>query len=219
MVRIAVPWGKAGEPEMNDSFYTKAAAIVLTAAGVLGVAYGIAKYVTDFEAAKSEIQNLRGQIAQLHEVLSKAQFGTDAGRIERLEKQVAELSKAREGAPVAAAAVAAKPSVAERLKAGGFDGVASDGKTRWPFRAKDVRLSGETFEAVVEWTTLNAEHRVKGRYSDATLFFKEVEFVRKGNNVLGCEYTLTSARADGLSGSYRNCDGNASGGTIDVTWW
>lgn len=208
---------------MNDSIFVKAGAVILTGAGVLGVAYGIAKYVTDFEAAKAEIQNLRGQIAQLHEVLAKAEFGQDGGRIDRLEQQVAELTKAV--AEPATPADGSQPgssqaTIAAHLKAGGFDGVASDGTSRWPFRATDIRLGdGGQFEAIVEWTTLNAEHRIKGRYSDEDLFFKEVEFVRKGGNVLGCEYTLTAAREKGLSGTYRNCDGNAAGGTIDITWW
>lgn len=79
---------------MSDSIFTRASAIVLSAAGVLGLGYGIAKYVTDFEAAKNEIQNLRGQIAQLHEVMAKMQFGADPARIDRIELQVTELGKA-----------------------------------------------------------------------------------------------------------------------------
>lgn len=205
---------------MNDSIFVKAGAVILTAAGVLGVAYGIAKYVTDFEAAKAEIQHLRGQIAQLHEVLAKAQFGQDASRIDRLEKQVAELSKGNAGSAEPVDDAPPQITVAAHLASGGFDGVASDGNSRWPFRATDIRLQeGRKFEATVEWTTLNAAHRIKGRYSDRDLFFKEVEFVKKGGNVLGCEYTLNAAREKGLSGTYRNCDGNAAGGTIDITWW
>ena len=222
---------------MSDSFFTKASAIVLTAAGVLGVGYGIAKYVTDFEAAKGEIQNLRGQIAQLHEVLSKVQFGADPARIERLETQVNELGKAVATlgdtfAQVASSGAAAVPatgpqpaaasdvSIETRLKSGGFNGVATDGKEKWPFRVADVRLvEGTKFEGVVEWTTLDSTHRIRGDYSDQRLFFKEIEFVRKGNNhVLGCEYTLTSFRSDGISGTFDNCDGNFSGGTVVVTW-
>ena len=79
---------------MKADFLAKAAALVMTCAGVLGVAYGIAKYVNDFENAKAEIQNLRGQITQLHEVLAKTQSKVDDGRLERLEKQVAALQDA-----------------------------------------------------------------------------------------------------------------------------
>jgi hypothetical protein len=229
--------------QMNDGFFNKASAIVLTAAGVLGVGYGIAKYVTDFEAAKGEIQNLRGQIAQLHEVLSKVQFGTDPARIERLEVQVNELGKAvttlgdtfaeamTSGAAASAAtsnptpalpAVAALTgeSIAAKLRAGGFSGSASDGKETWPFKVGEVRLlEGTAFEAVLEWTSLDSVHGIAGDYADGRLFFKETKFVRKGNNhVLGCEYALTSFTPDGVSGTFGNCDGNFSGGTIEVKW-
>ncbi|MGB3415777.1 MAG: hypothetical protein WBA36_03825 [Mesorhizobium sp.] len=222
---------------MSDNFFNKASAIVLTAAGVLGVGYGVAKYVTDFEAAKGEIQNLRGQIAQLHEVLSKVQFGADPARIERLEAQVNELGKAvttlgdtfaeamTSGANAATAPlqqpvanVAGGVSTDARLKAGDLAGSASDGKERWPFRIADVRfLDGSSFEAVLEWTTLDSMHRIEGDYSPARLFFKETEFLRKGkNHVLGCEYTLEPSGNGGLSGTFGNCDGNFSGGTVEI---
>lgn len=229
---------------MSDSFFTKASAIVLTGAGVLGVGYGVAKYVTDFEAAKGEIQNLRGQIAQLHEVLSKVQFGADPARIERLETQVNELGKAvttlgdtfadamasgaaDAAAPVLPAPVASPPaagtdamSIEALVKAGGFGGSATDGSQTWPFRVADISFGeGTSFEAVVEWTTLDSAHRIRGDYSGERLFFKEMEFVRKGkNHVLGCEYTLDSLQGDGLSGTFANCDGNFSGGTVEVKW-
>jgi hypothetical protein len=60
---------------MTENIFVKAGAVVVTIAGVLGIGYTVAKYATDFDAAKAEIQNLRGQIEQLHEVLSKTQFG------------------------------------------------------------------------------------------------------------------------------------------------
>lgn len=222
---------------MSDSFFNKASAIVLTAAGVLGVGYGVAKYVTDFEAAKGEIQNLRGQIAQLHEVLSKVQFGTDPARIERLETQVNELGKAvatlgdtfaeamTSGASAAsgtvtepAAAAVPTGSIEDQLKAGKLSGNASDGKDKWPFRIADVTLlDGMNFEAIVEWTTMGSAHRIKGDYSPARLFFKETEVVRAGSNrVLGCEYTLAPSQNGGLSGTFSNCGGNFSGGTVEI---
>lgn len=198
---------------MKADFLAKAAALVMTCAGVLGVAYGIAKYVNDFENAKAEIQNLRGQITQLHEVLAKTQSKVDDGRLERLEKQVAALQEA------GTHQVAAKP-VGEYLAAGRFSGTATDGASVWPFRASNVRLeAGNRFEADLEWLTLDAVHRVEGLFSDSKLTFKETEFVKKGNNVIGCEYTLDTPRNGGLFGTYRNCEGNASGGTVEVTWW
>lgn len=60
---------------MTDNVFIKAGAVIITIAGVLGIGYPVAKYATDFEAAKAEIQNLRGQVASLHEVLSKVQLG------------------------------------------------------------------------------------------------------------------------------------------------
>ena len=68
---------------MADSFLSKAGALILSGAALLGVAYGGAKYVADFEAAKAEIQSLRGQIVQLQELLTKAQTGWDPARMER----------------------------------------------------------------------------------------------------------------------------------------
>ncbi|MBV2183571.1 MAG: collagen-like protein [Rhizobium sp.] len=65
---------------MTDNIFVKAMAGVVTVAAVLGIGYTVAKYATDFEAAKAEIQNLRGQITQLHEVLGKAQFGGEGPR-------------------------------------------------------------------------------------------------------------------------------------------
>lgn len=219
---------------MSDNFFNKASAIVLTAAGVLGIGYGVAKYVTDFEAAKGEIQNLRGQIAQLHEVLSKVQFGADPARIERLEAQVNELGKAvvtlgdtfAEAMTSGANAASVPPtqpavpltSIEARLKAGRLTGSASDGTDRWPFRISEVTLlNGTNFEAVVEWITLGSSHRIKGDYSQERLFFKETEIVRPGSNhVLGCEYTLASSQNGSLSGTFSNCDGNFSGGTVEI---
>jgi hypothetical protein len=208
-----------------ENIFGKASALILAGAGVLGISYGIAKYVTDFEAAKGEIQNLRGQIAQLHEVLAKAQFGGDPTRIDRLEARIGELEKKLEARGIAATVPAVAAPVASTIKAhldaGGFDGVASDGSARWPFRVTNVRLGADfQFEAAIEWTTMKSQHLIRGRYSDTSLFFKEVEFIKKGsNNVIGCEYTLASQRPDGLSGTYEKCDGNAAGGTIDVKWW
>ncbi|KQZ79110.1 hypothetical protein ASD64_12170 [Mesorhizobium sp. Root157] len=209
---------------MADNIFGKASALILTGAGVLGISYGIAKYVTDFEAAKGEIQNLRGQIAQLHEVLAKTQFGSDPARIDRLEARIGELEKKLEARESTAAPVAPAPAAATikaHLDAGGFDGTASDGTARWPFRVTDVRLGADfQFEAAIEWTTMKSQHLIRGRYSDTSLFFKEVEAIKAGNNtVIGCEYTLASQRPDGLSGTYEKCDGNAAGGTIDVKWW
>ena len=211
---------------MAENIFGKVSALILTGAGVLGISYGIAKYVTDFEAAKGEIQNLRGQIAQLHEVLAKAEFGSDSARIDRFESRIAEIEKKlAAGSPAATApsavAAPATTTIKAHLDAGGFDGAASDGTTRWPFRVTDVRLGADfQFEAALEWTTMKSQHLIKGRYSDTSLFFKEVDFIKKGNNnVIGCEYTLASQRPDGLSGTYGNCDGNAAGGTIDVKWW
>lgn len=71
-----IVWG----PSVTENIFVKAMAGVVTVATVLGIGYTVAKYATDFEAAKAEIQNLRGQITQLHEVLGKAQFGGEGPR-------------------------------------------------------------------------------------------------------------------------------------------
>ena len=115
---------------MADSFLSKAGALILSGAALLGVAYGGAKYVADFEAAKAEIQSLRGQIVQLQELLTKAQTGWDPARMERIEAQLAEL-RAQVGEPQAATQ---QKTVAEHLADGGFGGKAGDHSGSWPFR-------------------------------------------------------------------------------------
>jgi hypothetical protein len=201
---------------MVETYLSRAGAIVLSGAALLGVAYGIAKYVADFEAAKAEIQSLRGQIVQLQELLTKAQSGWDVARIERLEKEVAEL---RGAAAMQPAPVLEEKSIADHLASGGFGGSASDGKSTWPFRASKLTMGDNAqFEAEIEWVNLDAVHRIRGNYSDKTLFFKEVEVIKAGNNVIGCEYTLDASRPGGMSGVYRNCEGDASGGTIVLEW-
>lgn len=199
---------------MAETFLSKAGAVVLSGAAILGVAYGVAKYVADFEAAKTEIQNLRGQITQLHELLAKGQGGSvDVARIERLEKEVAELRVK------AGIAVAMPPeNLGERLAAG-FNGKAGDNSGSWPFRATNVKmLDNGQFEADLEWVSLDAIHRIRGKFTDRSLFFKEVEKIKAGNNVIGCEYTLDTVRPDGLEGTWRNCDASTGGGTIQLSW-
>lgn len=199
---------------MTESYLSKAGALILSGAALLGVAYGGAKYVADFEAAKSEIENLRGQITQLQDLLTKAQTGWDVGRIERLETQVAELR-----AQVAGPKAAPQKSIAEHLAAGGFGGKAGDNSASWPFRATNVKvMDNAQFEAQIEWVSLDAVHRIRGNFSDKTLFFKEVEVIKAGNNVIGCEYTLDVVKPDGMDGTWRNCDGSTGGGTIELKW-
>ena len=162
---------------MADSFLSKAGALILSGAALLGVAYGGAKYVADFEAAKAEIQSLRGQIVQLQELLTKAQTGWDPARMERIEAQLAEL------------------------------------------RATNLKvMDNAQFEAELKWVTLDAVHRIRGNFSERTLFFKEVEAIKAGNTVIGCEYTLDTVKPDGMDGTWRNCDDGSSGGTIELKW-
>lgn len=195
---------------MTESFLSKAGAVVLSGAALLGIAYGVAKYVADFEAAKGEIQNLRGQITQLQDLLTKTQAGWDPSRLERLEKEVAELR--------AASPSVAQKSIGERLEAG-FSGKAGDNSGSWPFRATNMKLlDNGQFEADLEWISLNAVHRIRGNFTDKTLFFKEVEKIKAGNNVIGCEYTLDIVNAVGMDGSWRNCEASTGGGTIQLFW-
>lgn len=196
---------------------SKAGAVVLSGAAVLGVAYGIAKYVNDFENAKAEIQNLRGQIAQLQDILSKTQSTSTDGRLDRMEMEIAGLKEQIAQSPIKSAE---KVSIADRLRSGQFAGTATDGRQVWPFKASNVTLAGtDAFEADIDWQTLGAVHHIKGRFSEKSLFFKEVAFVKKGNNVLGCEYTLETPLDNGLAGTYRNCDENASGGSVELRWF
>ena len=200
---------------MADSFLSKAGALILSGAALLGVAYGGAKYVADFEAAKAEIQSLRGQIVQLQDLLTKAQTGWDPARMERIEAQLAEL-RAQVGEPQAATQ---QKTVAEHLAAGGFGGKAGDNSASWPFRATNLKvMDNAQFEAELEWVSLDAVHRIRGNFSERTLYFKEVEVIKAGNTVIGCEYTLDTVKPDGMDGTWRNCDDGSSGGTIELLW-
>ncbi|MGB3391414.1 MAG: hypothetical protein WBA88_25945 [Pseudaminobacter sp.] len=198
------------------SLLSKAGALVLTGAAILGVAYGIAKYVNDFENAKAEIQNLRGQIAQLQDILARTQSASGDDRLDRIERDISELRDRISQQTKDAEAL----SITDRLRTGQFSGTVTDGQRVWPFRASNITFTGgNEFEADIDWQTLDAVHHIKGRYSETSLFFKEIAFVKKGNNVLGCEYTLETTQPSGLSGTYRNCDEGASGGTIEVRWF
>lgn len=99
---------------------------------------------------------------------------------------------------------------------GGFTGVASGGGQDWPYIVKNVRAKGNNkFEATITWTTLGAVHKIKGLINDKRLFFKEVAFVKRGDAVLGCEYTVLLKPAPVLRGRYRKCS-NAGEGTVTV---
>ncbi|MCO5062931.1 MAG: hypothetical protein M9924_00790 [Rhizobiaceae bacterium] len=199
----------------------KVGAVVLTGAAILGVAYSGAKYIAAFEAAQAEIQNLRGQVAQLQDLLSKAQTSWDPARLERLEKQVAELSvRVDSASQIGGHAAETHASIEDHLRAGGFGGTATDTKTVWPFRVTNLTMTPDfQFEGEIEWVTLKATHRIRGNFSDKNLYFKEVEIIKQGNNVIGCEYSLNEIQQDGMAGSYQNCDGGATGGTVSLKWW
>lgn len=207
--------------ENLQGILSKAGAVVLTGAAILGVAYSGAKYIAAFEAAQAEIQNLRGQVAQLQDLLTRAQSSWDPSRLERLEKQVAEIATQLDGIQEKAKpATAPQASIEHRLTAGGFGGSATDTRTVWPFRVTNLKMTPDSqFEAEIEWVTLKAVHRIRGSFSDKSLFFKEIEIIKEGNNVIGCEYSLNAIHPDGMSGSYQNCDGGATGGTIELKWW
>jgi hypothetical protein len=107
---------------------------------------------------------------------------------------------------------AAAPNDMLAAISGGFTGVASDGGTDWPYIVRNVRPTGDNaFEATITWTTLRAVHKIKGRINDKRLFFKEVGFVRRGDAVLGCEYTVPLKPAAVLKGRYRKCSNGGDG--------
>jgi hypothetical protein len=99
---------------------------------------------------------------------------------------------------------------------GGFTGAASGNGQSWPYIVKNVRATGgDKFEATITWTSLRAVHKIKGFINDKRLFFKEVGFVKRGDAVLGCEYTVPLKPAPVLKGRYRKCS-NGGDGSVTV---
>jgi len=87
-------------------------------------------------------------------------------------------------------------------------GEASEGSTRWPciliVKAFDAE-SGD-FTGTIEWTSLDALHEIKGTLTGETFTFRETGFIRKGNAIIGVEYTfaLEDTKGSVLKGRWQS---------------
>ena len=104
------------------------------------------------------------------------------------------------------------------MLAQGFSGVASKNGQSWPYKVRQVRMTGpNSFTASIAWTNLGAVHQIKGVLKNSTLFFKETAYIKRGNALLGCEYTVPFRPAPVMKGSYAKCINGAAGkGSVTV---
>ncbi|MCD6184646.1 MAG: hypothetical protein J7K84_02465 [Deltaproteobacteria bacterium] len=71
-------------------------------------------------------------------------------------------------------------------------GEASNRKENWPFslHVKSLDHSDGKWIGEIKWITLNAVHKVEGTIIGAKIRFVETDFIKKGNAIIGCIYTL-----------------------------
>jgi hypothetical protein len=88
-------------------------------------------------------------------------------------------------------------------------GIETESSGTYPFKLHFSSFNKATgrWSGEIEWTTLQAIHKVEGTLSDITLTFKEVEFIKKGNAVLGADYSVSldpQSKGKRLVGEWRN---------------
>ncbi|SCY56816.1 hypothetical protein [Desulfoluna spongiiphila] len=71
-------------------------------------------------------------------------------------------------------------------------GEASSRKDNWPFilTIKSFDASDGKWAGEMKWITLNAVHKVEGTIIGTMIRFKETDFIKKGNAIIGCVYNL-----------------------------
>jgi hypothetical protein len=71
-------------------------------------------------------------------------------------------------------------------------GQASEGETVWPCVLTVTEFEPATgkFRGTIQWLSLNALHAIEGQLGPETLTFRETKFIRRGNAMLECVYTL-----------------------------
>ena len=137
----------------------------------------------------------------------------------KLEASKLELPQAR-GIDTQAAAVALEREAAQleavlEMAQSQWEGESeASGGARWPMQVRILsadratkKISGE-----VEWPTLHSVNKVTGAIVGSTLVFTEVDYIRKGQAILGCTYTLEAGSEESLSGRYE-CGTGESGST------
>lgn len=72
-------------------------------------------------------------------------------------------------------------------------GEAREGDSVWPciFTVTEYDPDTGAFSGTLEWTTLNALHKIEGTLAPDALTFRETEHIRRGNAMLDVDYTLS----------------------------
>jgi hypothetical protein len=109
----------------------------------------------------------------------------------------------------------APPSAFARLEAACMEGTLLQGAAEgdgesWPFVVQITQYDPNTgtFEGRIEWTTLEAVHRIEGLLAGDTLIFQEVEYIQEGFALLDCSYVFDLTEVDGqITGTWGGCGG------------
>ncbi len=95
-------------------------------------------------------------------------------------------------------------------------------KKQWPCRLtiNEYDPDSGAVKGRLEWPSLKAVHEIAGTFKGGVLEFKETKFVKRGDAVLNCVYTLRPELAESwkngtLKGSWRNPNSDR-GGTIQI---
>ncbi|GEM_PF-6967695 len=87
-------------------------------------------------------------------------------------------------------------------------GEASEGKERWPCILTITEYNEEdgAFTGTIEWTSLDALHEIKGKLTQEAFTFRETGFIRRGNAIIGVDYTfpLNETKGSVLHGKWKS---------------
>lgn len=98
-----------------------------------------------------------------------------------------------------------------------FRGNASGGNNHWPFVVYDINLGKNgNFDAKLKWPTLNTIHKIDGIFLNGVIFFQEVEYIQKGDALIGCEFRVDVTRPvkGQAEGKWGHCTGNRASGSV-----
>jgi len=86
----------------------------------------------------------------------------------------------------------------------------------WPFKIKFYGFTNNNgdFEGEIYWLNLNAVNKISGKLSNRKLYFKEIEYIKKGNAFLNCEYNLSLLQKNNvITGEYSG----GGGGGVEIS--
>ncbi len=76
----------------------------------------------------------------------------------------------------------------------------SDNGYMWPIIVEFTSFNKDrnTIKGTLTWPTLNSINKIEGYISDGTLYFEETEYVKRGDAILNCVYTVTYNKSKGI---------------------